>query len=97
MLATLPLYHINGLVVTAIAPLVHGGSVVMPTRFSASSFWNDITRHGCTWLNVVPTIIAYLLNDPDGKAPEACASAARHRPHCRPSTTARSKIASASA
>ncbi|TPQ32237.1 acyl--CoA ligase [Cupriavidus pinatubonensis] len=69
VLATLPLYHINGLVVTAIAPLVHGGSVVMPTRFSASSFWRDITRHGCTWLNVVPTIIAYLLNDPDGKAP----------------------------
>ncbi|MBB2916218.1 acyl--CoA ligase [Cupriavidus alkaliphilus] len=69
VLATLPLYHINGLVVTAIAPLVHGGSVVMPMRFSASAFWHDIARHGCTWLNVVPTIIAYLLNDPDGRAP----------------------------
>lgn len=69
VLATLPLYHINGLVVTAIAPLVHGGSVVMPIRFSASGFWKDIARHGCTWLNVVPTIIAYLLNDPDGQAP----------------------------
>ncbi len=83
VLATLPLYHINGLVVTAIAPLVHGGSVVMPTRFSASSFWNDITRHRCTWLNVVPTIIAYLLNDPDGKAPEGvrfCRSASAALP-----------------
>jgi len=69
VLATLPLYHINGLVVTAIAPLVHGGSVVMPMRFSASAFWHEIARHGCTWLNVVPTIIAYLLNDPDGRAP----------------------------
>ncbi|WER45041.1 acyl--CoA ligase [Cupriavidus sp. WKF15] len=83
VLATLPLYHINGLVVTAIAPLVHGGSVVMPTRFSASSFWSDITRHGCTWLNVVPTIIAYLLNDPDGKAPQGvrfCRSASAALP-----------------
>ncbi|CAG9175045.1 putative sulfoacetate--CoA ligase [Cupriavidus laharis] len=83
VLATLPLYHINGLVVTAIAPLVHGGSVVMPMRFSASSFWKDITRHGCTWLNVVPTIIAYLLNDPDGKAPEGvrfCRSASAALP-----------------
>jgi len=69
VLATLPLYHINGLVVTAIAPLVHGGSVVMPMRFSASAFWQDSARHGCTWLNVVPTIIAYLLNDPHGQAP----------------------------
>ncbi|KWR88641.1 acyl--CoA ligase [Cupriavidus sp. IDO] len=83
VLATLPLYHINGLVVTAIAPLVHGGSVVMPMRFSASSFWKDITRHGCTWLNVVPTIIAYLLNDPDGKAPDGvrfCRSASAALP-----------------
>lgn len=83
VLATLPLYHINGLVVTAIAPLVHGGSVVMPTRFSASTFWRDIARHGCTWINVVPTIIAYLLNERDGKAPEGvrfCRSASAALP-----------------
>lgn len=64
VLASLPLYHINGLVVTAVAPLVHGGSVAMPARFSAGTFWHDASRFGCTWINVVPTIIAYLLNDP---------------------------------
>jgi long-chain acyl-CoA synthetase len=44
------------------APLVHGGSLVLPQRFSASTFWETVAAHGCTWINVVPTIIAYLLN-----------------------------------
>ncbi len=64
VLCALPLYHINGQIVTAVAPLVHGGSVVMPHRFSVSSYWELVARHQCTWINVVPTIIAYLLNGP---------------------------------
>ncbi|GAB7524167.1 AMP-binding protein [Paraburkholderia sp. 2C] len=62
VLASLPLYHINGLVVTLITPLFHAGSVVMTPRFSARTFWRDAAFHGCTWINVVPTIVAYLLN-----------------------------------
>ncbi|CAB3738292.1 AMP-binding protein [Paraburkholderia rhynchosiae] len=62
VLASLPLYHINGLVVTLLAPLFHGGSVVITSRFSARTFWRDVARHACTWINVVPTIVAYLLN-----------------------------------
>jgi long-chain acyl-CoA synthetase len=68
VLASLPLYHINGLVVTLVAPLFHGGSVVMAPRFSARTFWRDVARHGCTWINVVPTIVAYLLNAADDGA-----------------------------
>ena len=68
VLASLPLYHINGLVVTLLAPLYHGGSVVVAPRFSARTFWRDVTRHGCTWINVVPTIVAYLLNQEDDHA-----------------------------
>jgi acyl-CoA synthetase (AMP-forming)/AMP-acid ligase II len=64
VLCALPLYHINGQIVTTVAPLVHGGSVVMPHRFSAGSYWQLAADHRCTWLNVVPTIIAYLLNGP---------------------------------
>ena len=64
VLCALPLYHINGQIVTAVAPLVHGGSVVMPHRFSVSNFWELVARYECTWINVVPTIIAYLLNAP---------------------------------
>jgi long-chain acyl-CoA synthetase len=65
VMCALPLYHINGQIVTAVAPLVHGGSVVMPHRFSAGSYWAIVARYGCTWINVVPTIIAYLLDAPD--------------------------------
>ncbi|CAE6798349.1 AMP-binding protein [Paraburkholderia haematera] len=61
--AALPLYHVNGLVVTLLAPLFHGGSVVMAPRFSARTYWRDVARYGCTWINVVPTIVAYLLNN----------------------------------
>jgi long-chain acyl-CoA synthetase len=62
VLASLPLYHINGLVVTLLAPLHHAGSVVMTPRFSARTFWAEAAQSACTWINVVPTIVAYLLN-----------------------------------
>jgi long-chain acyl-CoA synthetase len=65
VMCALPLYHINGQIVTAVAPLVHGGSVVLPHRFSVSNYWETVVQQGCTWINVVPTIIAYLLNAPD--------------------------------
>jgi len=65
VLCALPLYHINGQIVTAVAPLVHGGSVVMPHRFSVTNYWDLVAQHACTWINVVPTIVAYLLNGED--------------------------------
>ncbi|HSN39866.1 MAG TPA: AMP-binding protein [Burkholderiales bacterium] len=68
VLCALPLYHINGQIVTAVAPLVHGGSVVMPHRFSVGNYWELVAQYRCTWINVVPTIIAYLLNAPDPRA-----------------------------
>ncbi|WP_374402866.1 AMP-binding protein [Niveibacterium sp.] len=61
VLAVLPLYHINAQIVTVLAPLYHGGSLVMPPRFSASQFWAQTIEHNCTWINLVPTMIAYLL------------------------------------
>ena len=61
-LCVLPIYHINGAMVTVAAPLVSGGSVVMPSRFSAKSFWSWVDRYQCTWSSVVPTIIKYLLD-----------------------------------
>ena len=64
--AVLPLYHINAFGVTMLAPLAHGGSLAMPPRFSAGRFWDLAARFECTWLNVVPTIVSYLL---EGAAP----------------------------
>jgi long-chain acyl-CoA synthetase len=65
VLAVLPLYHINAQIVTVLAPLWGGGSLVMPQRFSVGSFWKWAAEYRCSWLNVVPTMIAYLLNAPD--------------------------------
>ena len=61
-LCVLPVYHINGAMVTVCAPLLSGGSVVMPERFSVSEFWQLIAKYQCTWASIVPTIINYLLD-----------------------------------
>lgn len=60
-LCILPLYYINAVVVTVLAPLLSKGSVVMPHRFSTSAFWDLLREHQCTWFSVVPTIVDYLL------------------------------------
>ena len=64
VLSSLPLYHINGQVIATLSPFVSGGSIVNPHRFSVSQWWDLVAEHKCTWINVVPTIIAYLLNAP---------------------------------
>jgi long-chain acyl-CoA synthetase len=84
-----------------VAPLVAGGSIVMPHRFSVSQWWPLVDAHRPTWLNMVPTIIAYLLNGPELTADRRrrarnVASADRRRRRCRPSSTVRSRRASAS-
>lgn len=66
VLSSLPLFHINGQVIATITPFVSGGSIVAPHRFSVSSWWSDVERYRCTWINLVPTIIAYLLNAAEG-------------------------------
>jgi acyl-CoA synthetase (AMP-forming)/AMP-acid ligase II len=75
VLSSLPLYHINGQVIATLAPFVSGGGIVAPHRFSASQWWDLVARYDCTWINMVPTIIAYLLNAAD--------SAKRTFPHLR--------------
>jgi len=65
VLSALPLYHINGQVIATLAPFVSGGSLVAPEKFSVSQWWNDVMTYECTWVNMVPTIIAYLLNGAD--------------------------------
>jgi len=71
VLSSLPLYHINGQCIGTVSPLVSGGSIVMPHRFSASQWWTLVARHAPTWLNLVPTIVAYLLNGADLTEAEA--------------------------
>ena len=67
-LSSLPLYHVNGQVIATMTPFVSGGSTIVTHRFSVSSWWPTARQYRATWINMVPTIIAYLLNSvPAGK------------------------------
>jgi acyl-CoA synthetase (AMP-forming)/AMP-acid ligase II len=57
----MPLFHVHGLVASTLAMLLCGGTVVVPTRFSARRFWADVQRYGVTWYSAVPTIHQTLL------------------------------------
>jgi len=61
-LSSLPIYHINGQVIATVTPFVSGGSLIAPQRFSVKSWWHHAKDFQATWINMVPTIIAYLLN-----------------------------------
>ncbi|MEW5922338.1 MAG: class I adenylate-forming enzyme family protein [Bacillota bacterium] len=58
----MPLFHINGQVVTVITPLYHGGSIVLPERFSVTNFFPDIIDYGVTYTGTVATMLSMLLN-----------------------------------
>ena len=48
----MPLFHVHGLLAGFLAPLLSGGSVVVPEKFSAGVFWKDFVAEGCTWYTV---------------------------------------------
>jgi len=60
----MPLFHVHGLVGGLLAPLLSGGSVIVPLKFSATTFWPDFIDHKATWYTAVPTIHQILLKNP---------------------------------
>jgi len=60
MMCVLPIHHVNGIVVTLVAPLYAGGSVVLNRTFKASTFWRRIDAEKVAVVSVVPTILQYL-------------------------------------
>ena len=62
VLCVLPLYHINGFIVTVMGPLVSNSSLVLCEKFSATNFWHQISKFKCTWFSIVPTIVSSLIN-----------------------------------
>ncbi|KAI1402033.1 acetyl-CoA synthetase-like protein [Hypoxylon fuscum] len=60
----MPLFHVHGLLCALLAPLYSGGSMIVPTKFSASDFWQEFTAHGANWYTAVPTIHQILLKNP---------------------------------
>ncbi|RMD41076.1 hypothetical protein DV735_g4052, partial [Chaetothyriales sp. CBS 134920] len=60
----MPLFHVHGLLAGFLAPLAAGGSVIIPAKFSATTFWPDFVTHGANWYTAVPTIHQILLKNP---------------------------------
>ena len=60
-MVVMPLFHVHGLIGVALSTLSTGGSIVVPSRFSASRFWHEQSSTGATWYSAVPTIHQILL------------------------------------
>jgi acyl-CoA synthetase (AMP-forming)/AMP-acid ligase II len=70
-LCIMPLFHIHGLIGSIMASLVSGGTVVVPTKFNALSFWRTVREHRVTWYSGVPTMHQLLLARAHHKPAEA--------------------------
>jgi len=45
----MPLFHVHGLLAGLLAPLQSGGTVIIPPKFSAATFWPEYTKYKATW------------------------------------------------
>ncbi|MFX0579228.1 class I adenylate-forming enzyme family protein [Nocardia nepalensis] len=64
-LLILPLFHVNGIVVSVLSPLLAGGRATIAGRFSASSFLDAVERVRPTYFSAVPAIYAMLVSQPE--------------------------------
>jgi len=60
-LCVMPLFHVHGLVASALSTFLSGGTVVVPPRFNAMGFWSMAQSHKATWFSAVPTMYQALL------------------------------------
>ena len=60
----MPLFHVHGLLAGFLAPLLSGGSAIIPQAFSAKQFWSDFNTYKANWYTAVPTIHQILLKNP---------------------------------
>jgi long-chain acyl-CoA synthetase len=59
-LIVMPLFHVNALMTTAMAALWAGASIVLAPRFSATRFWETISRLEVTYFGSVATMLSML-------------------------------------
>lgn len=70
LLCIMPLFHVNGVMVTTVSPLYVNASMVVAPRFSASRHWQWISDYQVTSFGSVATMLAMLLHTyPDGVPP----------------------------
>jgi long-chain acyl-CoA synthetase len=61
MMNVLPIHHVNGTIVTVVAPAFVGAQVVVNRRFRSGGFWAKAARHDVAIVSVVPTLLQFLL------------------------------------
>jgi len=59
-----PLFHVNAKTNTVIPALILNGTVVMHSRFHASTFWETTRRHGVTAFNYMGALLMMLHKQP---------------------------------
>jgi acyl-CoA synthetase (AMP-forming)/AMP-acid ligase II len=76
----MPLFHIHGLVASALAQLAVGGAVVTPRRLTPRRYWEQAAAHRVTWVSASPTMHTELIEHGAAPAPSfrfvrSCSSA----------------------
>jgi acyl-CoA synthetase (AMP-forming)/AMP-acid ligase II len=69
-LLILPLFHVNGIVVSVLSPLLAGGRATVTARFSARGFFPLVERVRPTYFSAVPAIYAMLTSLPAEVTPD---------------------------
>lgn len=72
-LLVLPLFHVNAICVSFLAPMLAGGQLSITGKFSPSRFFDDVARLTPTYFSAVPTIYALLVSQ-EGLTAEATGS-----------------------
>jgi len=66
----LPLFHVNALMASLLAPLRVGGRLTIIGRFSPQTFFDHVERLRPTYFSAVPTIYALLVSLPEDVKPD---------------------------
>jgi long-chain acyl-CoA synthetase len=69
-LLILPLFHVNGIVVGTLSPLLAGGRATVAGRFDPTTFFAVLERSRATYFSAVPTIYTMLCGLPDDLRPD---------------------------
>jgi long-chain acyl-CoA synthetase len=69
-LLILPLFHVNGIVVSTLSPLLAGGRATIAGRFSPKTFFDRLERSRATYFSAVPTIYSMLADLPPEVRPD---------------------------
>ena len=69
-LLILPLFHVNGIVVGTLSPLLAGGRATVAGRFDSETFFARLERSRATYFSAVPTIYTMLCGLPDDVRPD---------------------------